>query len=86
MHSVVHLKLRQHACSKPNTPSSSPRNILNNNNNDVHSYGENNKRHLKGHLYDTNKLNYFIDDLQHLCLLHKNNNSSIIDHLVTHRP
>ena len=37
-------------------------------------------------LYNTNILNYFINEHQRLCMLHKNNNSSIIAHSVTHRP
>ena len=37
-------------------------------------------------LYDTNILNYFIDDHQRIYLLHKNDISSIIAHSVTHRP
>ena len=51
MHNDVHLKLkRQHACTKPNTPSSNPLNILNENNNNIYGHGAN-KRQLKGHLY-----------------------------------
>ena len=40
---------------------------------------------LNGHLYDTNILNYFINDHQHVCLLHNNDISSILAHSVTHR-
>ena len=74
---------RQQCKYQPNTASSSPRNILNKNNN-ICGYGAN-ERQLKGHLYNTNILNYFINDHQRLCLLHKNDNSSIIAHSVTHR-
>ena len=76
--------LKHQQCKyQPNTPSSSPRNILNKNNN-IHGYGAN-KQQLKGHLYDTDILNYFINDHQGLCLLHKNDISTIIAHSVTHR-
>ena len=85
MHNDVYLKLKcQHACTKPKTPNSSARTILNKINN-ISGYGAN-KRQLKGHLYDTNILNYFINHHQRLCLLDKNDNSSIITHSVTHRP
>ena len=37
MHNDVYLKCL-YACTKPKTPSSSPRNILNKNNNNIHGY------------------------------------------------
>ena len=51
MRDDVNLKLKRQQCKyQPNTTSSSPRKILNKNNNNIHGYGAN-KRQLKGHLY-----------------------------------
>ena len=51
MRDDVNLKLKRQQCKyQPNTTSSSPRNILNKNNTNIHGYGAN-KRQLKGHLY-----------------------------------
>ena len=71
MHNEVYLKLKcQHACTKPNMPSSSPYNILNKNVN-IHRYGAN-RRQLEGHLYYPNISNYFINDYRGLFLVRKN--------------
>ena len=87
MRDDVNLKLKRQQCKyQPNTASSSPRNILNKKNNNIRGYVAN-KATIKGSLilYNTNVLNYFINDHQRLCLLYKNDNSSIIAHSVTHR-